>query len=86
MPVYIVNCTENLPEDLPVVFSKALLNILMYAINFVSPQSNKLFLNYIKSFKCLVCLQCVTITVVSRKITINRSLYSLSYGYISILF
>ena len=56
MPAHIVNRTEDLPEDLPAVSSKAPLNTPVHTTNFASPQSNKLFLNYIKSFKYLVYL------------------------------
>ena len=80
MSAYVVGCTE----DLLAVSSGALLNTPVYATDFVSLQSDKLFLNYIKSFKCLVCLQCVIMVVVGRKITMDGSLYSLSYGCVSI--
>ena len=84
MPIYVISCIEDLLEDLPIISSGAPLNTPVHTTNFTSPQSDKLFLNYIKSFKYLVCLQCVTITVISRKITIDGSLYSLSYSYVSI--
>jgi len=84
MPAHVVGRTEDLPEDLPAVSSGAPPNTPVHATDFASPRSDELFLDYMKSFKCSVCLQCVTMTVVGGKITMDGSLYSLSCGCVSI--